>query len=934
MGEVYRAVDTKLKRAVALKRIIGAADGRYRQRLWTEAQFASRLSDPRIASVYDVFEEDGELFLVMELVEGQTLRKRLSEPLAISRFLDIGTECVEALAAAHKGGVLHRDIKPENIMLTNSGSVKILDFGVASRLPNASISSTQIDNREEKETRGFSGTLAYMAPEVLEERQADERSDIFSLGVIFYEALAGRHPFFARGFLATCNRIVNEEAPPLRNYNPRVSPELERIVNKMLAKDPAKRYVSAPDLLVDLKALRRASDGHGAAGFTVPAAEPHEATGAKATEWWKWAGIAALVACVVVAFVLLNRRGTPTGFGARDWLLVSDFENRSGEPLFDDTVTESVGRALQNSRYVNVVPRSQAVEAARLAGRTDTSHIDADLGRLICQRENYNALLAGDVERAGAGYEINFRLIDPSQGTAVWKQSMTLASPDELYKSADELAKRVRARLGESAVQIQQQSTPLARVTTASLPALQRYSAAMKKFTAGDMDGFFTLAKSSLEFDPNFPMAHLQLARAYDTLGNESESRANLAAAMQGIDRVSERERYEMQAANYSGQGLEEKALEQYRLLTELYPDDIEGMRGFAQESSYLEHTGDAIAMQRRLVKLDPHSAVDHSRLMVWLVRDGKFPDALADYSVATEHGAKSATLHWGAGLAYLGQNDAARAREQFSMLANEGGDYEKNLAALESARVLLFEGRLREASEALKHGLLLAERSHYESWVPVQRYLLIDTLQLQGKREEARAELKKLMAAGPIPESEEEELRRAGELAVALGDLPEAQQALDRLAKLDARQDSALTHNAYQNLKGLVEWANGKRAQAEESERKAAAFRPSYEVASALGRIYETNGQSGEAAKQFRNYLDFKGELLVDDSPADWVTGHVTLARSLAKAGDGTKAAAEYDEFLKLWSHADGDLPIVRQAKAERERLGKTVLSGPASGE
>src|SRR5271167_483518 len=303
MGEVYRAIDTKLKRAVALKRITGAADGRYRQRLWTEARLASQLSDPRIASVYDVFEEDGELFLVMELIQGQTLRKRLAEPLAIARFLDIGTECVEALAAAHKGGVLHRDIKPENIMLTSSGSVKILDFGVASRLPNATISSTQIDNRDEKETRGFSGTLAYMAPEVLEERQADERSDIFSLGVIFYEALGGRHPFYARGFLATCNRIVNEEAQPLRNYNPRVSPELERIVNKMLAKDPAKRYVSAPDLLVDLKALQRASDGHGAAGFTVAATEIQEKTGAKPRAWWKWAGIAALVVCVVVAFL-------------------------------------------------------------------------------------------------------------------------------------------------------------------------------------------------------------------------------------------------------------------------------------------------------------------------------------------------------------------------------------------------------------------------------------------------------------------------------------------------------------------------------------------------------------------------------------------------------------------------------------------------------
>ena len=236
MGEVYRACDTKLKRTVALKRIIRAADESYRQRLWAEARFASQLSDPRIAAVYDVFENRGELFLVMEYVEGQTLRRRLDEPIAIGKFLEIGMECAEAMAAAHRAGVLHRDIKPENIMLTAAGQVKVLDFGVAARLPNCAMTTTQIEERAE--TKGFSGTLAYMAPEVLQENEADERSDIFSLGVIFYEAVAGRHPFYAKGFLATCNRIVNDEPAPLHTFNPRVLPELERIVTKMLAKNP------------------------------------------------------------------------------------------------------------------------------------------------------------------------------------------------------------------------------------------------------------------------------------------------------------------------------------------------------------------------------------------------------------------------------------------------------------------------------------------------------------------------------------------------------------------------------------------------------------------------------------------------------------------------------------------------------------------------
>jgi len=223
MGEVYRAYDSKLKRLVALKRIVAAPDDRYRERLWTEAQYASRLNDARIAAVYDMFEEGNEIFLVMEYVEGQTLRQRLSEPLSINKFLEIAVECTEWLAAAHKGGVLHHDIKPENIMLTSAEQVKMLDFGVARRLPSANVLSTQIDNRSDRGK--VSGTLAYMAPEVLEESESDERSDIFSLGVIFYEALAGRHPFLTKGFLATCNRILKENPVPLRTRNPRVPPE-------------------------------------------------------------------------------------------------------------------------------------------------------------------------------------------------------------------------------------------------------------------------------------------------------------------------------------------------------------------------------------------------------------------------------------------------------------------------------------------------------------------------------------------------------------------------------------------------------------------------------------------------------------------------------------------------------------------------------------
>ena len=260
MGEVYRASDIRLKRHVALKRIAPnhRGDERSRDRLWKEAEWASRLNDPHIAGVYDVIEEENELFIVMEYVEGQTFRRRLADPISVAEFLPIATECALALAA-HKAGVLHRDIKPENIMLTTSGHVKVLDFGVAKNLLSRAETMTL-------STRGaeFAGTLIYMAPEVVQEKESDARADIFSLGIVFYETIAGGNPFHAPSFLETCDRILHHDPLPSHELNPNSPAELDRIVAKMIAKDPTQRYSTAADVAVDLHALQLALGQSGA----------------------------------------------------------------------------------------------------------------------------------------------------------------------------------------------------------------------------------------------------------------------------------------------------------------------------------------------------------------------------------------------------------------------------------------------------------------------------------------------------------------------------------------------------------------------------------------------------------------------------------------------------------------------------------------------
>jgi tetratricopeptide (TPR) repeat protein len=282
-----------------------------------------------------------------------------------------------------------------------------------------------------------------------------------------------------------------------------------------------------------------------------------------------------VVGGAAAATYVVKRVASAPVFAARDWLLITDFENHSGEPLFDDTVAESLGHALQQSRYVDVVPRAQALAAAQLTGRSDVSRLDAELGRQICQRENYRAFLAGDVVKAGLSYRVDVRLVDPLQNASVLRDSVSLRSPNQLYEAVDELAARIRDRLGESVAQIERQSTPQAQVTTPSLEALRRYSAGMKRYAAGDIDGFLALAKTAVELDPNFAMAHLSMAQAYNILGNEKESRLHLAQSVKGIDRVSERERYLIRATDFSSRLQEEKALEQYKASEDIDPRNI-----------------------------------------------------------------------------------------------------------------------------------------------------------------------------------------------------------------------------------------------------------------------------------------------------------------------------------------------------------------------
>lgn len=927
MGEVYRARDTKLRRTVALKRISANlwTNEKSRERLWKEALCASRLNDPHIAAIHDAFEEQHEIFLVMEYIEGQSLRDRMRAPLSVAEFLAIALQCVAGLAAAHRGGIQHRDIKPENILLTRDAQVKILDFGVARRLPGDT-EGTTIDSLTND---GLMGTIIYMAPEIIEQKTSDDRADIFSMGVVFYEALAGRHPFRGSTFFESCQRIVKYAPPPASKLNAEVPQKLDAIIARMLAKQPAERYASVAEVVEDLQDLQRERDRKTLTVPTLP--EKRNAV----FGWRLWATVV-FVALVAAGGLFAYARFQKPVLAEHAPILITDFENRTGQAVFDQTVTEAVRESLEQSHYFRVIPRSQVHEAAQRMGRNNMARVDRSFGREICMRENCRAVLVGTVVGTGPKYEVTEELVDPAKDSTVLVETASMNSQADLYTAVDALTKKLRKGLGESLKQISQSSQPLAQVTTSSLTALQRYSQGLDLFEAGDLEGFLPLAQSAVTLDPKFAMAHLYLARAYSSLGNTEAQQENLTAAMRGLDHVTDRERHLILAENYQVQESYEKAADEFRLLTEVYPDDMEGFRGLADMSLWTGRTEEAVPAAQHALELAPHSAIDHLRLILFLDRLNRFDEALDADQQARRDGADSPLLRWGTGIAYLGKNDLRSAREEFAVLQSEGGDDGKSLGSLYLARVSMYEGHLREAAEELREGLTLDEKMNNETSMPVLRYLLAEILLERGQTAKARA-ISEQMAKDALAAPESQDLRRAGMISLRVNDSRAVPKILASLAHVSVQHESRFMQSCYYNLDGAVKLDQGHTDSAIESQHKALLFFGLYSADLSLGDALAAKGDWKGASAAYKEYLGFEGEILHDDSPSDWVLAHLALARALARSGDTDQAIRYYDQFLQLWSTANPELRELKEAKAERQELivaKRTSSSRPSTAE
>ena len=952
MGEVYLAEDTKLNRKVALKVLPAdvAANRDRMERFVQEAQTASALNHPNIITIYAIDETPSGYFMVTEFIDGERLRDRMrSGIMKLGEILDVAVQIASSLSAAHEAGIVHRDIKPENIMLRRDGILKVLDFGLAKLVEPAGDyvdpeAPTSVPIRTEPGV--LLGTTIYMSPEQARGLQIDGRTDIFSLGVLIYEMLAGQLPFTGSSKIEILAAIVNDKKPtPISRYTREAPAELERIVEKALAKELEERYQSAKDLLIDLRQLKKRLEIDAELQRTTPPDSFEVATSSRITSatgtttTGNNAPQAAATSSVeyVVNQVGLHKRGVVIALGVlllalvvigfwyfkhapattlteKDTIVLADFANTTGDPVFDGTLKQALAVQLEQSPFLNIFSDQRVREALRFMNRSPDERVTKEIAREICERQGLKAFLAGSISSLGSHYVITLEATNAQTGDTLARQQAEVDSKESVLSALGSTATKLREKLGESLASIQQYDTPISQATTSSLEALKVYSLGVEQQLKGNYLEAIPLLKRATEMDPKFARAYAAMSSMYYNSRQFELAAEASRKAYELRDRVGESERLYITQVYYDNvTGELEKYLETLELWKRTYPRDGAPHNNLAVKYNDLGQFDKAAEEAREAIRLNPNSASGHSLLATSFVGLNQFNEAREVINQALSRKLENLRMHQNLYRIAFVAGDLSTMKQEIGWATGRPDEYAAQSWQGDGAAFL---GQVRKANEFSERAFDLA--------------LHRDLKDVAGQIAAATAARSAQFGdCGKVKEQTRKALDTShGQLTLALaanalaicGDSGQTESIVSDLVKRFPT-DTLLNEVRLPLIRAHLEMQRGNSTQALQLLEPT---RPNgkyllFPIAYLRGQVYLAERKGPDAAAQFQEILDHRGWSALSYF---YPLAQLGLARAAVLQGDNGKARKAYEDFFALWKDADPDTALLLEAKKEYAQL------------
>jgi len=926
MGIVYEGEDLRLNRRVALKFLPEhlARDQTALARFEREARAASSLNHPNICTIYEVEEHNHQPVIVMELLEGESLKERIRNgPIATDTLLDYGIQASDALEAAHAKGIIHRDIKPANIFIVAGGRVKVLDFGLA-KVVSSHPPETECDEESLTLEGIVPGTAAYMSPEQVRGEEIDGRSDVFSLGIVLYEMATGKRPFLGKNRVLIMNAILNAQPVVPTHINPALPAALDTIIAKTLEKNRERRYQHAGEICSELKQLKVGKDSEQTIGAAAPAARARP----RMSRIWRLVVAACFGTLIIVggAFLYFHR---PRALTEKDTIVLADFTNTTGDPVFDGTLRQGMAVQLEQSPFLSLVSDGRIQQVLRMMGRSPDGRLTPEIAQEICERTASAAVLQGTITSLGSQYVLGLRAKSCRTGEILDEEQVQVAKKEDVLNALGHVASRFRTRVGESLTTVEKHNTPLAEATTPSLEALKAYSAGWEVSRSTGFAAAVPFFNRAIEIDPKFAMAYAALGQMYGDIGETVLSAENANKAYQLQNRASDEERFFI-SHSYDKRvtGDLEKAGQTCELWAQAYPR-VELPHAFLSGmiSQALGKYEKSVEEAKLAIGINPDWPVVYSNLAASYVALDRIDEAEKVLQQASDRKLEMPDFFVQRYIiSFLKGDNAGMEREATEAQGMSG--VEEWMSNSESF-VFAYSGHLEEAREMSRRAADFAREpdrreteAFYETDAAVREALFGNA---------SRAGQRGLVALN-LSNGRDVEYRVA--LALALSGESSRSKVLTEDLARRFPQDTKVRFAYAPTLRALLALNHHEPSEAIELLQIAIPYESgilssggseyllgagNLYSAYVRGEAYLAAHQGREAAVEFDKILEHRGIVISDPIGA---LAHLQLGRAYVLTGDKDKARTAYKDFFTLWKNADSNILILRNAKAEYAKL------------